>query len=308
MSRPEVREIAWLKETSLSSAVVWATPSVLARITRELGIAPVRSLDEVPESADTLIVVGGGGLMDQAKRFRARLRPDLRLILAPSIWGSGAEISPIVVLNANGVKEISIGEEFLPDAVVYWPELLETVSAVRARHACGDAWSHALEAFLSPLGCERVKNELAGLIAEMTQLPLSADPRWFGVSARACRLQAKSSVGLAHGIAHVLEHPLRVRYPDQDWGHAKLCSVFLLPVMELNRESSAKWADLTRQYGLSDEVLWAVLHQLFEPAGYAQALPVLKENWTKILRDPCTRTNGVLIRQKHIEFFERVAA
>jgi len=308
MSRPEVRDFTWLKEASLSTAVVWATPSVLGRFTKDLEIAPVSSLHEVPASADTLIVAGGGSLMDQAKHFRARLRPGLRLILAPSIWGSGAEISPIVVLTVNGIKEISIGEEFLPDTVVYWPELLETVPAGRARHACGDAWSHALEAFLSPLGCEQGKSELAGLIAEMARLPLSVDPRWFALSSQACRLQAESSVGLAHGIAHVLESPLRLRYPEQDWGHAKLCSVFLFPVMELNRESSAKWADLAGKFGLNEEAVWGVLPQLFEPDAYALALPLLREHWTQILRNPCTRTNGVLIRQKHLEFFERVAA
>src|ERR1700759_1239647 len=74
-SRPEIRDFAWLREAS-SSAVLWATPSVLRRITKELDIPAVSSLSELPAFVDSLIVAGGGSLMDQAKHFRARLRPD----------------------------------------------------------------------------------------------------------------------------------------------------------------------------------------------------------------------------------------
>jgi alcohol dehydrogenase class IV len=243
--------------------------------------------------------------MDEAKHFRATQRPELRLILIPSIWGSGAESSPIAVRTRAGVKEIAISEKFLPDAVVYWYELMETVSPERARHACGDVWSHALEAFLSPLANDELRTELSGLIVEMKELPLTSDRRWFEASARACALQAKASVGLAHGIAHTLEQPLCEQYPQHGWGHAKLCAVFLLPVMTLNRDASSKWTDLSRQHDLDSMAIWRLMEQIFEPAAYTQALPLVEEHWMKILRDPCTRTNGTLIRSKYIEFFQQ---
>jgi alcohol dehydrogenase class IV len=206
-----------------------------------------------------------------------------------------------VALNRGGAKEIAIGGEFLPDTVIYWPELLATIPPARARRACGDAWSHALEAFLSPLASDTLRAELAALIGEMLSLPLAADPRWFQASARACALQASASVGLVHGIAHALEHPLRARYPEQEWGHARLCSVFLLPVMNLNRAASPKWTDLARRYNIDEQAVWTVLQRLFEPEALAAALPLLNENWMKILRDPCTRTNGALVRARHLE-------
>src|SRR6266481_6058377 len=151
MSNPMVQEIDSLLSMSPSTAVVWATASVRRRVHEKLGLPPISSLTDIDESVETLIVAGGGSLMDEAKHFRAMQRPELRLILIPSIWGSGAEVAPIAVRNVSGVKEIATSEKFLPDAVVYWHELLETVSPERARHACGDVWSHALESFLSPL-------------------------------------------------------------------------------------------------------------------------------------------------------------
>jgi alcohol dehydrogenase class IV len=212
------------------------------------------------------------------------------------------------VLNREAGKEICVGGEFLPDAVVYWPELLSTISPARARHACGDAWCHTLEAFLSPLASDSLRGQLAALIGEMLQLPLAVDSRWFEAGARACAMQAKSSVGLVHGIAHALEYPLRARYPEQEWGHAKLCAILLLPVMNLNCAASSKWTDLASRYAIDRDAVWCVLQRLFEPEAFAAALPFLQDNWTKILRDPCTRTNGALIRARHREEIAQVVA
>ena len=308
MSSPQIRDLAWLKSLPKSAAVLRSSPSVRVRVSAELPFPSISSFDEIPATAAALVVAGGGSLMDEAKHFRARKRPALNLVLIPTIWGSGAESSPIAVLNREGAKQICIGGEFLPDAVIYWPELLDTISPARARRACGDVWSHALEAFLSPLACDSLRGELAALIAEVLRLPLSTDPRWFQAGTRACALQARASVGLVHGIAHVLEHPMRVRYPDQDWGHARLCSVFLLPVMNLNRAASSKWADLARQCAVDQDAVWSVLQRLFELEGFAAALPFLRENWAKILRDPCTRTNGTLARAGRLDEIERQVA
>ncbi|MGC9947362.1 MAG: iron-containing alcohol dehydrogenase [Bryobacteraceae bacterium] len=312
MRSPKTRDLAWLKTIPKSAAVLRASASVQARVGAELGLPSISSFGDIAAGASTLIVAGGGCLMDEAKHFRARrrpmLNPMLNLILVPSIWGSGAETSPITVLNCEGGKRIASGDEFLPDTVVYWPELLATVPPARAKHACGDAWAHTLEAFLSPLASDSLRGQLATLIGEMLRLPLAADPRWFQASARAAALQAGASVGLVHGIAHVLEYPLRARYPGEDWGHARLCAIFLLPVMRLNRAASPKWADLARQYAIDEAAVWHVLHQLFAPEGLAAALPFLHENWMQILRDPCTRTNGALIRPRHLSEIAQQAA
>jgi len=289
---------------NMAAYAVWAGTGAREAAWRRFPGPAVPGLEEIPHSAPGLVVLGGGRMMDEAKYFRARRRPQMGLVLVPSLWGSGAERSPIVVLNRDGAKYIETDTAFLPDAVIYWPELLRTISEERARHACGDVWSHVLEAFLSPLGTEELYGELAALMQQLLRLPLATDERWFEASACACELQSKASVGLIHGIAHVLELQIIAQYPESGWGHAKLCSVLLQPVMELNRRNSGKWVERAAQYGIDDEAVSALWGPLHEAEAYRQVLPLLKQNWPQILRDRCSRTNGTLIRPQAIQFFE----
>jgi alcohol dehydrogenase class IV len=286
---------------------VWASPSVRDVASQRWPGRMISSLDEVGPDCETLVVVGGGAMMDAAKHFRARHRPPMRLVLAPSLWGSGAERSPIVVLNREGCKNFEIAPAFLPDEVVYWAPLLHSVPATRARHACGDVWAHTLEAFLSPLANDAVQSEAASLIRDLLALPLGVDERWFDASGRAAELQARTSVGLVHGIAHVLEPYLQAENPGA-WGHARLCSVFLLPVMLLNGQNSTVPAERARKHAVDTVAVDRVLRELFEPEAFSRALPLLKQNWMRILREPCTRTNGVLVRPQHLAFFAAWAA
>jgi alcohol dehydrogenase class IV len=301
-TRPETWRLAQLLEARLGRTALLATPAVGQRA-RELPFQQAADLDSLPADLETLIVIGGGTLMDRAKLWRASQSPRTRLIVIPSIWGSGAEVSPVAVIDRDGAKEIRVGEELIPDIRCLWPELADDLPEVLARHGCGDAWAHALEGFLSPLAGPELQVELAELLGEMALMPLSADPRWFELSARACAGQARSGVGLIHGIAHQLEAPLRSAFPDAGWGHAKLCSVFLLPVMSFNREHSDKWRRLAEQHDLDGETILGILLELHEPEAYAQALGFLDEHWMDVLRDPCSRTNSVLVRPASKSFF-----
>jgi alcohol dehydrogenase class IV len=303
-----VWDLDHLRSAELGKAGLWVTPSVRERVRVELPY-PVLSPDApLPDDLETLIVVGGGTLIDRAKATARDGPRQVRLIAVPSIWGSGAEASPIVVLDETGKKTIRIDAHYLPDHRVVWPELADTLSATRAREACGDSWSHALEGFLSPLASDDLRQELARVIREMLALPLGKDPRWFAVSAWACAGQARSSVGLVHGIAHVLESVLRARHPGAGWGHARLCSTFLWPVMEFNRQGSEKWAKTLQRYEIDPAAVLSAAGKLFDAAACREALAVLPENWTAVLRDPCTRTNSVLVRPASLDFFRSWSA
>jgi alcohol dehydrogenase class IV len=276
------------------NVTVWSTPSVADRL-RALVPWTVRTDAPSLSDADWLLAVGGGKLIDQAKVLREE-HPQLKLAALPTLWGSGAEASPIAVLNVDGKKVIRMEPKLLPDVIVSHPGFAETLPPQLIKHACGDAWSHALEGFLSPLGTEETRADLATVMKRMLQQPIGYSDAWFELSALACSGQAKASVGLVHGIAHTLESII-------GWGHAKLCSIILLPVMSFNQTRSPKWPFLA-EHGLDDVIVMNVLRQLFKSASYAEALPVLKENWMEVLRDPCSRTNSALVRPADIEFFE----
>ena len=302
-SKPETWGLRQLLDADLGQTRVLATRSVKARAEASLPFEVASGLDRLPGDLDTLIVIGGGTLIDEAKAWRASDAPTLRLIAIPSLWGSGAEVSPVAVLNRDGKKKIQVGEELIPDVRCLWPELVESIPEKTARYACGDAWSHALEGFLSPLADSGLQQELTEVMREMLALPIGRDARWFEPSARACAGQARSGVGLVHGIAHSLEGYLRVDYPEAGWGHAKLCSVWLLPVMEFNRRQSPKWERLMQAHALDGSAILQVLRELHDPAAYSQALPLLDQHWMEVLRDPCSRVNSALVRPSSKGFF-----
>jgi len=301
-NKPESWTLAQLREARLGRTALLVTPAVAGRV-RELPFDRAADLENLPADLDSLVVIGGGKLMDRAKFWRASKAPQARLIAIPSIWGSGAEVSPVAVLDRNGAKDIHVGDHLVPDARCAWPELADDLPPALARRACGDAWAHALEGFLSPLADHALQDELADLIRDMTEMPLGNDVRWFELSARACAGQARSSVGLVHGIAHTLEGFLRDEFPDSDWGHAKLCSVFLWPVMAFNRQHSEKWEILASRHRLDDRAIFSLLRELHEADAYSQALGLLDRHWIGILKDPCSRTNSALVRPASKSFF-----
>jgi alcohol dehydrogenase class IV len=279
---------------------------VCARVQNVLPWPATEPDQSLGDDVKWLVVVGGGGLIDKAKALHES-RPELKLVAIPSIWGSGAEASPIIVFPRPGRKDFRVSPAARPDAVVYWPELSESVPLARQRAACGDCWSHALEGFLSPLASPGLRAELAQVIRRLLTLPLSFDPQWFELSALACAGQAMAGVGLVHGIAHTLEAPLREQQPEQNWHHAQLCSIFLKPVMRLNQIGSEKWNQLLTEYQLPEKEIWLTLRALFEPELFRAALPMLHQKWRDVLRDPCSRTNSVLVRPDWLERLESIS-
>lgn len=302
MSRPEVLGLADLLARGLGATVVWATPSARARVAARLPWPAAEPLAPLPPGTATLVVVGGGTLLDEAKAFRARQAPGVRLVAIPSRWGSGAEASPVTVLNRGGKKEITVDVAWLPDVRVVWPELAADLGEVRAREGCADALSHAVEGFLSPLANDDLRAEIAALLAEMLRTP-HLDPAWFELSARACAAQARSSVGLVHGIAHALEGPLAEALPRAGLGHARLCATFLWPVLRFDRETMPKVSALFQKHGVDEGALLRAAGGLLDPAAYRAAFPVLEARWRDVLRDACTRTNVALVRPASLEFF-----
>jgi alcohol dehydrogenase class IV len=302
-NKPATWSLERLLDAQLGRAMILATPSVAVRAAATLPFELVTSFEKLPKNLDTLIAIGGGTLMDIAKVWRAHNAAGTQLIVVPSLWGSGAEVSPVAVLNQLDKKEIQIGDQFVPDICCYWPQLSQSIPDHLARYACGDAWSHAVEGFLSPLADNKVQQDLADVIQEMIGTPLGNDPLWYELSTRACTGQAQSSVGLVHGIAHSLEPHFQTDFPEEDWGHAKLCSHFLWPVMEFNRQQSPKWDRMTQQYQLDGNTILELLQELHESKGYKQALGLLEHHWMEIVRDPCSRTNSALVRPGSKSFF-----
>jgi alcohol dehydrogenase class IV len=263
-------------------AVVWASPSVAQRVAASLP-HPLVTEGDVPPRTPTVVAVGGGALIDRAKAAIKRDGRAARLVAVPSRWGAGAEVSPVLVLDGQQGKEVSVSPAYVPDARGFWPELAATLDERAALDGCADAWAHALEALVSPLASADTRNDAAELVEELAALPVGRDPRWFEASARACAIQARAGVGLAHGIAHALEG-------RTEFGHAALIAAWLPPCSELlsaRREVPVAAAE--------------ALLALWNAEVHAATADALREHWPAVLRDPCTRTNGVRVRRDDLQ-------
>jgi alcohol dehydrogenase class IV len=290
----EVEALAASRET-----VVWATErawkALAPRWKAATWLDDAHAGSAAAPVATTVIAVGGGGLLDRAKLAWLGWRADapaLRLVAVPTIWGSGAEVSPVAVWTEGGKKHFKLDLALRPSAAAYHAAFATSITPEVARAACGDVWAHAVEGFLSPLASDEVRAELAALVGELLALPLAADARWFEPSGRASVLQARASVGLVHGLAHVLEPALA----EASLGHARLCALFLAPVLRWNASVSSVWRELTAQYGVDREAVEAVALQLTDATALRALAPAVEAHWRTILRDPCTRTNAALVR------------
>ena len=283
-----------------SDARIWTLARFADRAHQRFGRSVVTWPDFPSQGDPAIVAVGGGTLIDQAKVWRREKSPSTKLFAVPSIWGSGAENSPVAVVNGANEKNIYLGAEYLPDARLIWAELADEAPELQRRNGFGDVWSHALEGFLSPVAGEGVRRELASVIKELLVADEADSQQWFELGARASAGQAQSSVGLIHGIAHVLEPRLGA---DEDrLGHAALCRVFAWPVYRYDLGSD-KVIGLCEKFGLSSSKIDDALQGLFDPITYRRLLPSLAEHWKKVLRDPCTRTNSVVVRPAALEYF-----
>lgn len=263
-------------------------------------LAPVDWAD-----ATSVVAIGGGSVIDAAK-LAAFERGVARVVGVPTLWGSGAEASPVAVRWEPGCEPV-LDERLRPAARAYVPEFVGRPDQLLISSACADTWSHALEGYLSPLGDASLRGDLAEVIGRLLTLRVELDLAWFEVSAAACAGQARSSVGLVHGLAHTTEAARRRAGDDRGWHHARYCRTFLYPALRFDLESSPKAAQRFAEHGIEPDAVVAAARTLFDEADYAELLPVVRAEWSTVVRDLCTRTNVALVRPGALAWFEEFA-
>ena len=172
MAEPEVWSLDRLLASDLGRSVVWTHESLKERVCARFS-QPVLGRDSTPPlGLDSLVVVGGGELIDRAKAWRVENSPSTRLFAIPSLWASGAEASPIVVLNTEQGKSFRKGPEYRPDVRVIWEDLAQ-------------AETNAAEVGLTPL-----------LVFKRARSETYVTMRWSDFEVLVCRLD--TGVGSAH--------------------------------------------------------------------------------------------------------------
>lgn len=164
--------------------------------------------------ADAVLAIGGGSATGLAKALAARL--PLRQIIVPTTY-AGSEVTPVLGETVAGVKRTRRDPRFLPDAVIYDPDLSMTLPWGLTVTSAINAMAHPVEALYSPELVGGRDPAAAGRAADALVLlhdglrALREDER--SRSARAGLLRgawyagqalASAQMGLHHRLCHVL--------------------------------------------------------------------------------------------------------
>lgn len=110
------------------------------------------------KGADLLIGLGGGSVMDVAKKAAADL--SLPRIMVPTTAGTGSEVTHESVLKVDGKKKAFVEAGLTADVAIVDPNLCQTMSKRLAISSAMDALAHAVECHGS-----RKSNPIARILA-----------------------------------------------------------------------------------------------------------------------------------------------
>jgi alcohol dehydrogenase class IV len=224
--------------------------------------------------AAVVVAIGGGSAIDLAKATAGLFMeesnaeeyfygkgiqsPGLPLITVPTVFGSGAEITPNAVITDENrqIKQSIRHPGWVARSVFIDPELSLNVPEQAMIYSGLDGLCQAVESYTS-LGANAISDMFAreAAIKFATDLPkaliqneavefresLGLASALGGVALTAARL------GLAHGLAH----PIGVKY---NVPHGKVCAVLLPMVMRFNLSVAyKKYASLAGELNLTHE-------------------------------------------------------
>lgn len=213
---------------------------------------------------DTIIAAGGGSVIDGSKLCRLLLEdpsyvpgdalegPEVlktHFIAVPTTVGSGAEVSGAAVYIDRTAhrKDMVISHELIPEAVVYDPGYVRSLSVRALASSLMDAMAHILEGYVSV-----VENSFVNVLAEegLALLREAAE----GIVNNAAgdmdysRLQYAGFlggivqnhciVGAAHAVAH--------QFGDRGFAHGEAVALLLPAVIRLNMSDEATAAAYSR--------------------------------------------------------------
>jgi alcohol dehydrogenase class IV len=170
----------------------------------------------VAKSADTIIAIGGGSVLDVAKAAavvatnggicenyqlgkRPVTKPPLRQIAIPTTAGTGSETTRVAVITNDRLQmKKSLSHPWMtPEVVALDPQLLTSLPAYLTVTTGMDAFSHALESCVSRLSNPYTRAMgLAGVTELARGVPASVE-RPDDLDARAACLLGSSFAGLA---------------------------------------------------------------------------------------------------------------
>ncbi|HUV04528.1 MAG TPA: iron-containing alcohol dehydrogenase [Armatimonadota bacterium] len=260
-----------LKHESVGVVVFEQAPAEPTLHIVEAGVAEFRA-----RGCNVVVAVGGGSAIDVGKAvaalatapgsvreyFRGRRleRRGFPFVAAPTTAGSGAEVTPNAVLidEVHGVKASIRSPHMLADVVIVDPELTLTLPPEVTAQSGMDAFSQAMEAFVSrgstPLTDALAEDAVVRLISNL--LPAYRDGGNLNLRTEVALGSLMGGMAFANarlGLVHGMAHPLGV---ITGLPHGLVCALLLPHVIRFNMPvSGAKYARLARSAGICDSCM-----------------------------------------------------
>lgn len=221
--------------------------------------------------ADTLLAVGGGSAIDEAKAILYFARQtkgvkDMTFIAVPTTSGTGSEVTSFAVITdaGKGIKYPLVDPALLPDVALLDPALVKSVPAAIVADTGMDVLTHALEAYVSTkanpftdaLAIQAALTVMKYLVRSYKNKKDSeAKAMMHYASCMAGMAFDKASLGLNHAIAHNIGGKFKVP-------HGRANTVLLPHVLEFNAgltdyqqkefsQTAVKYANLAALAGLN---------------------------------------------------------
>jgi len=205
---------------------------IFSNVEPEPTIENVHQCSAIVSSEDDLIIgLGGGSVMDVAKKVAADL--GLTKMMVPTTAGTGSEVTHESVFRVEGKKRAFVDLELTPDIAIVDPDLSMTMPPELAAATGLDALAHALEC------CEsRKSNPLVKTLALQAFELLKQNVRKAVENDREARGNMSLGslmAGMAFGnsgttLGHALSYPLS----NRGISHGEAVAVVLPHALEFN--------------------------------------------------------------------------
>ncbi len=209
----------------------------------------------IKSNADTIVAVGGGSAIDQAKAMREVVSKmdeyknrHLRLIAVPTTSGTGSEVTAFSVISdpESGKKYPLISDSILPDEAILDVELVKTVPPTITADTGMDVLTHAVEAYVS-----KNNDEFSAALAEksveiigsfllrsyLDNNDTHARQKMMCASCLAGIAFNHANLGLNHGMAHQLGAKFHIPHGR---ANAMLLPLIIQYNSDINKNSRSK--------------------------------------------------------------------
>lgn len=250
------------------------------------GVEPDPSVETVRRGAeemkifcpDWIVAIGGGSPIDAAKAMWAfyehpdisfeslctpfsfpELRQKAHFCAIPSTSGSATEVTAFSVITdyEKGIKYPLADFNITPDVAVVDPDIAQTMPPKLAAHTGMDAFTHAVEAYVSTLHSEFTDPLALRAISLVSEYLIDS----FGGerTAREKMHYAQCLAGMAFsnallGITHSMAHKTGAAFSGGHIIHGCANAMYLPKVIRFNSrtpEAKKRYADIARSLGLA---------------------------------------------------------